>query len=1046
MSSLDVTPDLLTGFLVPECCLEVWAAETTITSAEPITSQLVADRTTALRLLASGTPIDSDALEVMASVGGVPGGGRSTGGGGARFLQRPTEDPEVDWRGQDPPIAASFFAALATGLDTVNAVSAVLSADGTEIVCWEEIDTGPALRPTTIRVSRRVRGSGAWATVTPDVFTESVGGSGTSPRIVRPDSIGPARLDIYALTEEVSPQELIRFSSFDDGVTWERSSAGILQVAADRLTLQVATGNGQVLLFVNSDDGSERDQYASSDDGNTFELIGTQNGHTLAVTYSAGQFFELCYIDVGGVAKITCVVRGAARDDVAPSAGTSIRSEIGADVAPVPKSSGSLIVADDGTLFAYWVPSDSAALVGNLRVYYSPDGGASWDSTARDVHVGPAVAPFDHFAVCAANGGATIAFGASAAMYWGRLGGWSNRTLPSQIAGSTPALDALSRWRSTYLPFAAHGLDDMDATWTETLTATPTITKSAGFLHLSGTTGDAASYEYDAGVESDAPMVKCGLRTASGDGLTRLTLHATTTETVARTFGFTASLNYDTGLITVRDDSDASTIYGPVAIPLGDFEFFLAIGRSGFTTFSAYLGVLDLDGDAPQERVYLHRLDAEGLGAFGVAETTSTFVVETDASADFDCRILYVLADLQGVTGFGLGRAYGPDELFGAPFSPRPTYVRDGVSIRAMGSCNRNDSWAMTPSTYYAVANALPTVLATPKRGHLSTSTTGGLYAFRLTTGGDAPRGGLWAIYLDGITYGAVAVAIRSSGAWVTLGTVSFGERIAYDSIAGTLVPAEAPDAARWYREGELIGCRVEDSDLTIGEVIANDEGAWSTGGQATRLRVDSELTAGSDRTGTLWHKRAVVYLYIEADETFEAIRLAPTGSLGQIVGTKVIGIGRVRVLGDGIDQTRAVATELGEVLTELPDGGAAVARVRPDRRQVEISHTRGNLLPSDGSEPPYVRALEDGEAVGSGGDPATIEGMLRHVGRAPMIYLPAIPVRSGSASQLGVDLGARGAVYGRFIPESYRIESVTGHAEQGEIVRTSVVTIVEEV
>jgi hypothetical protein len=1047
VSALDVTPDLLTGFLIPECCLEVWDAETTITSASPITSQLVADRTTALRLLASGTPVASDALEILASVGGVPGGGRSTGGGGARFLMRPTEDPSVDWRGQDPPIALSFFGLVDDGLDTVNAVSAVTSSAGTEIVCWEEIDTGPALRPTTIYVARRELGTGAWGAAI-SVYTESMGGAGTSPRIVRTRT-DSSRLDIYALTEAVSPQEVIRFSSLDDGETWERSSVAILQVAADRLTLQVAAGGGQVLLFVNSDDGTVRDQYASSDDGNSFELVATQAGHTLAVAYSAGQFFELAYVEINSatLGSIVCVTRGSAFTDVAPAAGTVIKSEVGSDPTPVATSSGALIVADDGTLFAYWITSDSAALTGNMRVYYSPDGGASWDTNDRNAYAsGATTVPFGRFAVAASNGGATIAFGAASALYWGRLGGWTNRTLPSQIAGATPALWSLSRWRSTYLPFASHGLDDMGAAWTESLTATPTITKSSGFLHLTGTTGDAASYEYDSGVESNAAMVKVGVRTASGDGLTRLTLHVTTTESTARTFGFTVSLNYDAGTITVRDDSDASVLYGPVAIPLGDFEFFLAIGRSGFLTFSAYLGVLDLDGDAPQERVYLHRLDAEGLGAFGVAETTTTFVVDTDDSADFDCRILYVLADLQGVTGFGLGRTYGPDELFGAPFSPRPTYVRDGVSVRALGSCNRNDSWAMTPSAYYAVANALPQVLATPRRGHLSTGTSGANYAFRLTTGGDAGRGGLWAIYLDGITYASATISIYTGSAWSSLGSVSFGERIEFTSVAGTVTPAEAPDAARWYREGELVGCRVQDSDLTIGEVLANTEGAWSTEGQSTRLQLADEVTAGS-RTGTLWHRRAVVYLYLSDAATFEGLRLAVAAySGGPTIGTDVIAIGRVRVLGDGVDQTRAVATELGEVLTQLPDGGASVTRARPDRLQVELSHTRGSLLPSDGAETPYVRALEAGPAVGSGGDPATIEGMLRTVGRAPLVYLPAIPVRSGSSTVLGVDLGARGAVYGRFVPESYRIESVTGHAERGEIVRTSVVTIVEEV
>jgi hypothetical protein len=1025
---IDVTPASLTGILVPECCLEVWDAETTITAASPITAQLVADRATKLRVLASGTPIASDGLDLLASTGGVAGSG-------ARFLARPTEDPAVDWRGMDPPIALSGFAlnSTSTGLE-VRAVQVCTTTSGREVLIREEADTGPALRPTEVIARTRPRGSTTWTTVADPLFEEAVGGSGMSPRLVRTES---GRLDVYLLSEETSPQTLIRISSHDDGLTWEQASTGILQVAADRLTIQVAEGNKQVLLFVNSDDGSERDQYASSDGGNSFEYVGTADGHTLAVTYDSGLFVELTVVDISSSTKITAVQYGSASTAGTPSGGAQVKGEAGADALPLPRSSGALFATPDGTLYAYWIPTISAAFIGSMRVYFSTDGGTTWDATARDLYIGPtALAPFDSFAIAPGDGCASIVFGAGECVYHGRVGGWSTRTLPSRYAGPL-SLAAQSRWRSTFLAIKNHGLDDMPATWAEVLTATPTITKNAGFLRFVGTTGDAVEYTYTLTAESDHGQTKIGIATASGDGLTTLTMHLTTTEATARTFGFTVSLNYDTGLITVRDDADASVLYGPVAIPLGNYEFFLAVGRSAFTTFTAYLGLLDLDEDGA-ERVYEHLLDAEPLTAFGSPETSSKFVFATDDAADFDARILYVFADLQEVTGYGLGRAVGVSELFGAPIGPRPTYVRDGVSARAQGSVDRLDSWAMTPSTYYAVANALPSVLASPRRGHLSTSTAGANYAFQLTTGGDASRGGLWAIYLDGITYASATISIRTGGAWSSLGSVSFGERAVWDSVAGTLIPAESPDVPRRWREGALVGCRFQDSDNTIGECIASDEGVWSEEGHPTRVRLDGDITAGSARVGTIWHRRAVVYLYLADGVLFEGVRLAVVAySGGPTIGTDVIGIGRVRVLGDGPDQTRAVATELGAELVEIPEGGASAYRTRPDRRSVELSHVRTVGLDAEG----YVRALEAGPAVGSSGDPATLEGLVRHVGRDPLVYLPSIPVRSGSASALAVDLGAVDAVYGRFVPSSYRIEHSTN-----KLVRTSVVTIVEEV
>ena len=200
-----------------------------------------------------------------------------------------------------------------------------------------------------------------------------------------------------------------------------------------------------------------------------------------------------------------------------------------------------------------------------------------------------------------------------------------------------------------------------------------------------------------------------------------------------------------------------------------------------------------------------------------------------------------------------------------------------------------------------------------------------------------------------------------------------------------------------------------------------------------------------------IYPRRALILLYAEAGwREISGIRIKVAGNATPPQGYWEVGtlaIGAVHALGWRPDSTRSRALALGEVLESQPDGSAYARRQRDDLRRVEIAWTRSS--PSFevlGADQDYVRARSGGLPVAARWiGPQGMRGVLREVGRSPIVYVPRIPYSSAD-SQLLVQREAEGAMLCRFVPDSYRLESVGTQLpeEAGELLRTSVITLEE--
>jgi hypothetical protein len=165
------------------------------------------------------------------------------------------------------------------------------------------------------------------------------------------------------------------------------------------------------------------------------------------------------------------------------------------------------------------------------------------------------------------------------------------------------------------------------------------------------------------------------------------------------------------------------------------------------------------------------------------------------------------------------------------------------------------------------------------------------------------------------------------------------------------------------------------------------------------------------------------------------------------------LSFGHVAVMGWAPDQTRATARDLsGDELINQRDGSTVRDLVAPQYRQVEFGWARiGRLTEFQNlGDPDYITGSDhaSAEPVASRYDsPLLFEGLLAEVGRTPVVYLPRIDRGDGAGTESYryVTNYANGAVYGRYVPQSYRLETVKGRPAESEYVRTSVITIVEE-
>lgn len=1055
----------LMGLVLP-MDLEVWTEESTITEADPIPSAVIADRQSGVQLTASGTPAVSSTLEIKAQRGGVPDLG-------ATILHR--VDGADDWLGWDSPVVVTSLRHIAADAVGYDEITMSTGRDAAVMVTQKSAVSGTGVL-FTLDAWTRDDSDGTWTKVADIVTVQGASGEDLHPWLV---TLPDGTIECYYLIETGPDLQVAKITSYDDGASWENGGQTLLEAAHDLSTgtaarLRVASSGSQVLLLLQTDDSfSTLHQYASKDGGHTFAYVGfietdgaDDIDYLIDLQFIRGLFRFIYWRDQGSsTSRLWYVTLGSAFT----IASTESKVEIG-NMSNTPGDKYGALVADEtGTLWALYEESVGTSDSWDVLVAMSTDGGLTW-STGTKCHRSD-VAPIPGWQTLTARwyrGQVLIAHQDDAQDLWGgTLGGWTNVPHPARLHGLES--DPYQRAASFVSWYAADDAYPDDVGWAVSITGATVVTAD-GQMDVDGTILQNAIWTIDAGEDTNHAIMRWVL-TPDSDDIVRGEVEVRPPGAALVSFGIQVVTNESAGTIEAFDLGGGSL--GSDTLPSGDVEILIGVNKTpGFAGATGSAWFRDASGGA-ETRIFTALADAEALtdnGGTSSGDTQARFTVnETPgATGAWSAEILELHVNLGSsadadvtLGSIGLGtRGWGdgmPEaDLLGRPLSRSAVYLQDGQSVEGVGLARLGDTWTHDPGHTYAAANALPTVLATPRRGFRSLTADQQIVALKRSDV-DIPSRGLVAVYVDGANVRGLEVELHTGGAWSS--EVAFlPATFAYESFGEAVIPdfASLSGDATWYDEDELAGDTFEFANGDLRRISGNRAGAWGPSDQVTPILylegIDGTEPTGTG-TGRIWHRRYVVLLYLPSSTEWRGIRVTldqagTDDTVDGYVEADVIAVGEVLVFGAGPDETRAVAREIGPKLVELENGTMGEATFREDRRRVEVSWARSIpiLNQADGSFDFVAAHVDDGDPVGDLSDaPTLVDGIVKRHGRKPLVYLPDIPTISDPFVAHILHGRAGGAIYGRIANSSSRIETVRGHAERCEVVRTGVLTIVEE-
>ena len=1084
----------MVGFLVPDPRLTYWAAESSLDEADPYPGEVVADQTSDLTITGSGTPETPGTIDLLAISSGVPGIE------GAQFAWR--EDGDARYRGWDFPHVLTRFEAQVWGPSTNQGhrypQCATSPSTGTIIVVNDLPNTAGGGERRRVAFRRRTS-AGAW-TSSSTVFEDDDPYTGGVQFMLKPDVIAlpDGTFEIYSLTHnhQAESAQLVKHVSVDDGVTWTLTDRAALEVALNTSGsprtfvngLAVWQHGGQHLLVMTMQDvggGSKlMKQWASRDGGATFEVVGDDfaDARRPHVVAAGGRFIVSFVIEPSvGNDSLSSIVIGSAFSALSSLTETDI-----VDSASLAYENEGLAVDETGMVYAL-VRQNADTLL-----HVSKDFGATWVTSETSPGL--------------LTGDAGIAPRRGSTCWWrGQLfyvanhdaGTGNHSLLVMQFGGYTdlcmPRLTALTPWWSVtqQTGYSHHwvAIDDPVTTDIWTVAAGGTGAPTFGEDGANSTHGAAATRTYTLGSpDSRAPCIARATLGGDGPGFHRLNMQVGNA-----TNHWEAGLTYEpsSGNITLEElGSTPATIASTSVTANSVVEFMLGVapprpGTGDDGECSLWYRIRDAAGD---DRQWTHVGESDTLDESGAGATQVEYLLDATTAAGYD------------LTAFEIGVSFGsplvgtvnnqvptelaglkdedvnPDNLRGRPFSSHPVYVHDGQFFSAVGVARGGDTWTSEPGHTYAAERVLPDIEPSPSRGFRSLTGGAKALAFQVDTGVDAhAMSDLWGIYLDKINFKNIKIELYQSSAWATLGTLALFDQMADDALGNVIVPSTTISYGDAFvlRRDEIRGGQWEQDELALShvwEIAANGAGGTHNGAAAAELRtwiriVPDGTDPGSGRKGYIWYPRALLLLHFAGSNTFEGIRITANpggtdqeGASGDVrIGTAAMG--PIQVMGWAPDETRAVARDLsGDVISKQPDGTTVREELFGQFKRVELSWVRPSRLTEtqsdDVNDPDYVElyTTAGGEPVGHRYlAPTDFDGILSEVGRGPIVYCPFLEQQGadeGGANQFItlVRHRANGALYGRYTPSSYRLETITGSAERDEVVRTSVVTLEEEI
>ena len=1086
----DETPTThpLTGFMIP-ANLTYWPEESTVTEAGPYPGVAVPHVTSKMEVVASGTPAADKTLQVRAQDGGL------AALGSANFTWKSSTD--TLYRGHDFPHNVTHFAAPSwqTGANLgrlwwsieTTPTDAIIAATTYSIV------TGGS-EERSVKVWRRTT-AGVWSEQTIHTEADPFIGAAHSfllhPEIVvLPDGT----LEIYHWTHDHTAEraQIAKHVSTDDGVTWFQVSSGVLEDSIDtELTPRVVTydirvsyhgGQHLMVVYTNRSGGTTKNltQYASRDGGYSFQriaaLVGA--GYEQPRVASVQGMFLITYIDVTS-ADLRVVTLG--------SAYTPIDDANGADVRTGTVLENMAILGDEtGRIYVY------ARELMDMLLIVSDDNGATWSDGLGGgpppQNNAPGTATLNNADATWWRGQVIMASNNSDAtgphsFLATHLGGYSDVTLPLtvQVADTTNGIARQSSWNHYFLPYS--DLHTNATNWALTTAGTAVLTID-GKLRFSKTGVDTREYTYGDAAGAMLPII--GKMVVDGSGTdAEAALRMRTSDITTDSWNVEVRYIPGTGTLVLYDVQGAAakvTLTGAVA---NDSRVDILVGIAPGTT-----GAGDgraafwyrVDDDSNEDRQYTYggaTTTLANAGAYAPGDECKFFYRNTTGTGVIDLHGLGVmLGSPQGVSndrtiigeGMAVARA-NPGDLRGRSFSTQPVYVSDGISVRSRGIVHGGTQYTIEPRHTYEVEKVLPSVEPSPSRGWRSTGTAESALAFRLNADSrdDYSGSDLWAVYVGETNSRRIKVEVRRSAAWTTLGTFSAAQTSNYVRQGNVVIPSQTGSttgAEHYVQRDELRGCQYRLAAGEIRKIVSNTPGTIHIHQSSTiaeyRFSAILDGVLGGDTvgpaTGEIWRRDTVILLNLQGLNDFEGVRItlnlaADDNPSEGYTECGILAMGPVQSIGETPDNTRSVARDLsGDVVTYQPDGSAVREELSPQFRRVELSWARSTRITPfqhQAAERPWVRAWTGGTSEPSGnryGAVLDFDGILRQAGRSPIVYLPVIDPTKITAVHNRRTGKAGGAIYGRFVPGSYRIETVRGYAERDETVRSSVVTIQEEV
>jgi hypothetical protein len=1106
----DHTGDTTHGLCVPDALFNaenLWAEALDIEQdgRQPGLAEPAGSYPTGLEV--SGVRDNGDTIDVRVQRQGRPKRGRA----GVAWRTSGDED-ESDavggaWRGQDVP----------TVLNQAEAI--VWASNGTsQGACYmpraAALPTGEVLvafrfRALTgsfnynARLAVRDLGTRAWSFQT----IYETGQTSWEPHpelLVMPDDV--LLLFHWVVNTTTNEGQIRVHQSTDEGATWAEIAPYVLETALDTSTWtpgRIAAGyaNGQILLVVESDDGSDAllTQYASSDGGMSFSHVETWAGGG-----STGNGFRPDIVTPPKGGFVVGYLRGSPLCRRISNAFIALSTESGNEIeissaanweslAGSLHSSGDLAMWTDdrGVIYAAGRNVDGAPDNDGLMAR-SLDGGATWSDLGQSSSasagtslwssLGSANSYFQNYCGVYDHRSRHVIIGgfesqnqssheySLMALY---AGGPSTVTMP----GYSAFPDATSRvsWEETGFFFV--DLPE-DLGWSKSLVGTGAVAHGeAGVNTQASATGDVAHYTKTfSGTQAEGLLFLVSVDVQQGGDRTAPTDRI---NVQADNHAFGITFRFDTTGFRVVDHNNANAQVGSdvtISDMTAGVHVLVWVGDGG--EFACWY----MARSTRYDRKLLAGPSSSSLTAGATATVQLRFGCTTGPVSGTDeanWQFLNLTSDQW--TGQGLTDFQNPASLFWRGVTADvPVHVARGLKMRFAGQLLQYGwSWSIPPRYLFGIDRAFPDVHPSPLTTWRSTDTSADqLIAFQRADGakGPYPTSPAMFVYLGNINLRDVEILgwdptlSGGAGGWETIASVNAtwagmtalpfvrrGDCLIVDT--GT-----AYDPAAWLPFGEARGCTVKLTPSAGPDVYRKIEGwtdgAWTdetTKRPVLRIR-DGDFDDTEPASGTLeiWSRRLLVILTDPYPSSLQplftgwGIKVPAHDTADGYFEAGVVAMGPYLPFGKVPDNRRVVELEDGAVVEEFEDGTVYIRRPGAPAESVQLAWSESTHLLWTGElyETPkdvgFIRAR-------TGGDPAAapaaqrqlVMGLFRQLNGRPCIYAPHVSVASGGSPNVVITQSDR-AFYGKFGSRSVRSGNVWGEENAGELARIDTLTLVE--